>query len=368
MFSVENVYLAAIIQGLLQIGALLFIRKGNLVANRILALLVGFLVLSLWNYFVSYSGMPAYFRTVDYNSWITPFFWGPTLYIYVGVVTAQVSVSLVVFLRHFSVGIGFFVAQLTVGYLDDAGWLPQGSLAFFGHVALFALYVQLSLYFLSTFQFLNAYNRKLRNNFSSIESMSLSWLQRLVVIFAALIALDMTLSVPAVIRHEQIPYLTIFLFGESLAVFAIGYFSLTHTDVLYRSSKVGADIKYGGSPLDDRLSSELVQKLKMVMRDEQPYKNNELRLSDLAQLVGVTPHLLSQVINEQCRKNFYSFINKYRATFAAKLLIDDETSSITQIAYEAGFNNRVSFNNAFKRHMGMTPSQYRRKRGDSSHN
>lgn len=361
MFTVENVYLAAIIQGLLQVGALLFVRRGNLIANRILALLVGLLILTLWNYFVSYAGLPSYWRTFDYNSWVTPFFWAPTLYIYVGVVTAQVRVSKGVFLKHFSLGIGLFVMQVAIDLLDSTGWLSEGFITRVGYVTMFALYVQMSLYFLACFQSLNSYDRKIRNNFSSIESMNLSWLRRLVGIFAALIALDMCLSVPAVIRQEHVPYLTIFLFGESVAVFAIGYFSLTHSNVLYRSSKVDAETKYSGSPLNDQLSLDLVEKLRTVMTDLQPYKNNELRLSDLAELIGISPHLLSQIINEQCQKNFYGFINEYRTTFAAKLLLDDHATSITQIAYESGFNNRVSFNNAFKKYMGMTPSQYRRK-------
>lgn len=55
----------------------------------------------------------------------------------------------------------------------------------------------------------------------------------------------------------------------------------------YRSDDVKP--KYQSSPLDDQLSENLVTKLESVMQESKPYKDNNLKLEDLAELVGVSP-------------------------------------------------------------------------------
>lgn len=360
MFSVTNVYLAAIIHGVLQIAVLLFHKRGNRKANQILAFLIGLLVLLLWNVFVKYAGLPLYLRSVDaLGLWTSPFLWGPALYFYVGTITLERDVKPSDFAKHFAVAGALFVAKYVLQGLMFAGIISQPFIDVFNNIGLMALYIHLTIYFFTCFQMLREYDQKLKLNFSEIEKLNLSWLRALVGIFAAVIAFDMCLTVPGVLRQEPIHLYSVYLFAESLAVFAIGYFSILHTNVLHPTEQLVSKPRYEGSPIDEALSVELAQKLVSVMDRSKPYMNNELRLADLAELVGVSPYYLSQVINEQHGKNFYDFVNEYRAKHAAELLAGDEKSNITKVAYDAGFNNRVSFNNAFKKHMGMTPSQYR---------
>ena len=69
---------------------------------------------------------------------------------------------------------------------------------------------------------------------------------------------------------------------------------------------------------------------------------------------------LSQVINTEHNKNFREFINTLRIKEAEKLL--KETSlKIEAVAYETGFNTISTFNIAFKKETGITPSEYRKK-------
>jgi AraC-like DNA-binding protein len=52
-------------------------------------------------------------------------------------------------------------------------------------------------------------------------------------------------------------------------------------------------------------------------------------------------------------------MNKYRIAEALEILKDDSKDlSIIQVAYEVGFNNKVTFNKSFKKHVSQTPSQY----------
>ena len=93
------------------------------------------------------------------------------------------------------------------------------------------------------------------------------------------------------------------------------------------------------------------------------HKDHNISLGKLAKNLSMTPHALSQVINEQFSSNFNDFINSYRVEEAKKMLIDPERKNFTiaSIAYDSGFNTLSAFNVAFKKFTGVTPSQFRLK-------
>ena len=94
------------------------------------------------------------------------------------------------------------------------------------------------------------------------------------------------------------------------------------------------------------------------MTAEQLYLEPSLKLQDVANRMELQPHHISQVVNELEEKNFSDFINEYRISNAIKLLKTTE-NKVIHIAFDSGFNNKASFNNAFKKVTGMSPSQYR---------
>ncbi|MGH1541535.1 MAG: helix-turn-helix domain-containing protein [Arenicella sp.] len=357
MFSIESLYLAAIIHGGFLVTTLLFIRRGSRATNQMLALLVGLLTLSLWNLHTYQQGLPGYWRLIDFNDWYSIFFWGPALYFYVGMTTGLLQIKTLDLLRHFSLGITLFVIGTVLHIFSSKQWIPQFYISALNEVQLLAFYVQMGLYLFASFQLLNVYQRNIKDRFSSIDSMNLSWLRWLLTVFSMLIAVDMSITVPHVLRGDSsIPYLEIYVLAEAIAIFFIAYFSLIYSESIFQKRKS----KYKSSPLSEQVSVDLAENLREIMKESQPYKNNDLKLSDLAQLLDINTHYLSQIINEQFDKNFYDFINEYRAKHAISILLEDGDNNITQIAYSVGFNNRASFNNAFKKQAGMTPSQYRR--------
>ncbi|MBN1780506.1 helix-turn-helix transcriptional regulator [bacterium] len=114
--------------------------------------------------------------------------------------------------------------------------------------------------------------------------------------------------------------------------------------------------------LTDKQKQTTLQKLLEIMKDKRPYLTPELTLRDLSELSDIHPRHLSIVINDLLNQNFYDFINRYRIEATLKLMSDRsrEHWTILQILYEAGFNSKVAFNTAFKKHTGMTPKIYRR--------
>ena len=94
-----------------------------------------------------------------------------------------------------------------------------------------------------------------------------------------------------------------------------------------------------------------------------------LTLPMLSRMIDVSPHYLSQVINEKLNKSFFDYINEYRVQETKEALTSSKSErfSILGIAMDAGFNSKSAFYNAFKRHTGMTPSQFKERHSPSGH-
>jgi len=119
--------------------------------------------------------------------------------------------------------------------------------------------------------------------------------------------------------------------------------------------------KYEKTGLSEAFSLELKNKLEQLMSKEKLYLNHELRLDDIAELLDISRHHASQVINENFNVSFYDFINSYRIEEAKNRLCSDfenTSESISDIAYQCGFNNRVSFYKAFKKVTQVTPKEF----------
>lgn len=120
----------------------------------------------------------------------------------------------------------------------------------------------------------------------------------------------------------------------------------------YKSSTLAAEeaLRYKKMILDHILKNE-------------SFKDHNVTLGKFSKSLSLTPHIVSQVINEQLSCNFNDFINSYRVEEAKKLLSDEGKKNITvaSIAYDCGFNTLSAFNTAFKKFTGITPSQFRNK-------
>jgi len=116
--------------------------------------------------------------------------------------------------------------------------------------------------------------------------------------------------------------------------------------------------------LQPREAEALTTRLVAVMDAERPYRQADLTLGDLAERVGTTPHRLSEVLNSQLGVSFYDFVNGYRVREVQSRLVGPDGARLTYlaIALEAGFASKSTFNAAFKKLTGMTPSAFRASR------
>lgn len=120
--------------------------------------------------------------------------------------------------------------------------------------------------------------------------------------------------------------------------------------------------KYEKSTLTPERAERYLKRLLSHMETEKPYVDGELTLPKLAERLSIPPPHLSQIINEHLQQNFFDFVNTYRVEEAKRRLLDPTKQhySVLAIAEEVGFNSKSSFNAVFKKHVQMTPSEFRK--------
>ncbi len=85
---------------------------------------------------------------------------------------------------------------------------------------------------------------------------------------------------------------------------------------------------------------------------------DELRLSVLADIAGMSPSAFSRFFKLHTGRNLSEYIIDIRLGYAARMLVDT-ARSISEICFSCGFNNLSNFNRIFKKKKGCAPSEFR---------
>lgn len=104
-----------------------------------------------------------------------------------------------------------------------------------------------------------------------------------------------------------------------------------------------------------------------LLKKEQIFRNSDLKLNDLASLLGTNRTYVSRLINNKENSNFCDYINSHRIKYAKQLLSSTqkcEQMSLEDIALEAGFSSQSSFYRVFTNIEGTTPAKYRKENAE----
>ncbi len=123
--------------------------------------------------------------------------------------------------------------------------------------------------------------------------------------------------------------------------------------------------KYSGSVLSENQKQKLLQDIILLMEEEKYFLNPQFTVEDCANELQTNRRYISQVINEYLETNFNNFVNEYRVKETRKFLVNPEFDnySLNGIASMVGFHSRATFNSAFKKFTGLTPSYFKKKNG-----
>lgn len=86
----------------------------------------------------------------------------------------------------------------------------------------------------------------------------------------------------------------------------------------------------------------------------------EIRLADMADLVGMSPTSFSRFFKLRSGKTLSDYVVEMRLGVAARQLVDT-TNSVSEICYGCGFNTLSNFNRLFRKYKGCSPTEFREK-------
>ncbi len=235
--------------------------------------------------------------------------------------------------------------------------------------AAFAAYLAFTLFFLVTslgfiaasWRTLKTHTCAISNRFSNTEAVSLRWLYGMLILTTVMWlgasiepVLDIFVAEPqwldTTIKTLDLVWIAMFAF-----------FGLLQPPIFSASAAAEAapePQKYGRSSLAADRMDRIAQNLDRAMRATALFRNPSLCLRDLADALGVSENHLSQTLNERIGLNFFDYVNRLRVEDAKQRLRASKATILT-ISYDVGFNSRSTFNAAFKKHAGTTPTAYR---------
>ncbi|WP_103070375.1 helix-turn-helix domain-containing protein [Aquimarina sediminis] len=118
--------------------------------------------------------------------------------------------------------------------------------------------------------------------------------------------------------------------------------------------------KYKTSPLSESQLQEIERQVHGFFSDDEKYLIPNLKIADMAKMIDIPSHHISQVLGEKMNSNFYDIVNQYRIGKAKEMLESGalQKISVQAIGEECGFSSKTSFYRAFKKITTMTPTQY----------
>jgi AraC-like DNA-binding protein len=369
------------LQGLL-LSVALAAQRTNPHANRLLAALMGSFTLFLAGNVYYTAGLVEAFPHFFGVSYQTPWLFGPLVYLYALAASDRSWRFSRQHLLHF-VPVAVSIAVSSPFYfLSAPEKVAMYERLLSGDVpARLAVidpfkYVSGLAYSVATVAYLRRHRRRVEHSYSNTKRINLDWLLWLSGAAAGIWVLATIIGVTPLgeaLRDEPVSL------AIAVLVYLIGYMGLKQPEVFrYETAEYPIPIRptasaqvdqpadpvtsrYERSGLDAAEASEIRQSLLDVMDRQQPWKESELTLADLATRLGTSPHKLSEVLNSAMSQTFYDFVNGYRVKEVQRRIEagEAERRKMLALALDAGFASKSTFNQAFKKHTNLTPSDYR---------
>ena len=188
------------------------------------------------------------------------------------------------------------------------------------------------------------------------------WAETLVMMFTVYVGLYISYYVLIVWFGLPVEWDYMISLGMAILVYTIGYKAIAQPELFADRERIIYAQKTGALPLVSNTEAKQYQvELEELMIKEQPYLDDQLKLSHLAKRLGITDHKLSYILNTHLCSSFSDFVNSYRIDAAKDLLADPKKShlKILAIGYDSGFYSKTNFYSTFKKHTGTTPSEFR---------
>lgn len=233
-------------------------------------------------------------------------------------------------------------------------------------------HIQVVIYFVAVFMILKKAKKLYLENYAGTSINSYNWLFQFTLVLTILYLIVVFKNI---FKFSDYPYISewikIGILVLQLFIVCWYLFKALNNPGLFRNIdsklKLVSDIvleekKSEPEKVNEKEYHEDLLKLKKYMVEEKSFLNPSLTIQDISDGIKIPVRDLSLLINHQLGQHFFDFINTYRIENAKAILKDPTKSKVTvlEILYEVGFNSKSSFNTAFKKHTGLTPTVFRK--------
>lgn len=346
------------------VAALLIVKKSKSKADFFLFSWMLVLAFHLFLYYINFNEPQARMPQLLGIEIPLPLIHGVLLFMYVATVTNQFHKYFWQILLHFlpiSIGYVYLFPLLVSDSENKIRIYENGFEGYqnFMRYGLILIFISGIVYVAWSALLLKKHKKNIRNHFSNLEDISLSWLRFLIF------GLGLVWSIVIITNNDNYIFLAVSVF-----VILIGFFGVQQRTVFVSpqsDSSNGVDEesritgkKYAKSGLKAEVADKIYNDLLELFVNQKYYKKNDLSLNDLAIALNINSNYLSQIINENEGKSFYQFVNSFRLEAFKQLVKDQKHEKFTLLglALECGFNSKSSFNRYFKKQTGQTPSQF----------
>jgi AraC-like DNA-binding protein len=147
-----------------------------------------------------------------------------------------------------------------------------------------------------------------------------------------------------------------------LMVYTVSYIVLSKPQLFYKHEAANAtnQPKYSQSTLSDEKIQLIEKELNDYMINQKPYLNGNLTIQNISDYLNIPRQYISQVLNDKIGLSFSDYLSAFRIEEFKQKANDPAYKNFTilALAIESGFNSKTSFNTSFKKHTGITPSEY----------
>ncbi|HSX59363.1 MAG TPA: helix-turn-helix domain-containing protein [Tahibacter sp.] len=181
--------------------------------------------------------------------------------------------------------------------------------------------------------------------------------------FAAIAALVLALGLAASWVGERayvVGYALLIAVGFWLALWLL----LRHPDLPGRAADAVRSA-YANSTLARVDKDAALARLARLFTEDKVYADENLSLASLAELMELTPHQLSELINTAFGVGFSRHVREHRVAAAQRLLLAEPDASVLSVGLSVGFTSQSNFYAAFREITGEVPGRYRKRAADA---
>lgn len=388
----------ALVLALLLAGA-----RRNAAANRLLAALLTVMVLRITPYIIGFAGVYDVYPWLTFAPFELSLAFGPLLYLYVRRLTdGPLPPRWALHLAPAAVQLAYYLAAFSLPLQTKWAWNDAVHEPWLVPAETAAALLSFGGYLAASWRRYGAYQRWLDENLSNREELRLGWMRGFLLACGGLLVLwtGFTLTEWFVRRLD---YLDRFPFYLALAalVYYLALEGWRHAGLAYphpTDGVVDADpraepalVPVAAAPAppavpapasfadaEDRDAGEeddaegeeadgdapayaaMAEAWRDRVWEAEWWREEALTLAVLARRLHTSPRTLSRALNEGLGQTFNEFVNRMRVDAVARELRDPaHRRDLLQVAFDAGFSSKASFNRAFKAYTGLTPSAFR---------